>query len=103
MSDDSEHVLAGRWLVHEDTLRKHIWATLKCLSDASKSLIKFDPDEFGDEVHILSTDTVNFTIDEPRTDPSSKWFDPKSHSAGMSMILYTANDYKNSYHLCVHA
>lgn len=58
---------------------------LRRLSAESDCLIRLDPDEFGDEVHVISVDTVNFTIEEPRGDPSSKWFDVKSHSAGNSV------------------
>lgn len=60
---------------------------LRRLSAESDCLIRLDPDEFGDEVHVISVDTVNFTIEEPRVDPSSKWFefDVKSHSAGNSV------------------
>ena len=46
-------------------------------------MITFDPDEFGDEVHVVTVDCVNFIVQEPRSDPSTKWFDQKSHSAGM--------------------
>ena len=80
--DESEHVFSGRWQFHEDTLRKHTWNTLAHLSAMSEHLITFDDDEFGDGVHELSVDCVNFTVNELRTDPSSKWFDQKSHSAG---------------------
>ena len=34
-------------------------------------------------VFVSSFDCVNFLIEEPRLDPSSKWYDHKSHSAGL--------------------
>ena len=80
--DDSEHVFAGRWRHHKDTLRKHTWETLQVLACVGDDLITFDPEEFGDEVHIVTVDCVNFIVQEPRGDPSTKWFDQKSHSAG---------------------
>ena len=35
----------------------------------------------------LTMDTVNFTTYEIRTDPSSKWYDPKSHSSGLVSVF----------------
>jgi hypothetical protein len=58
---------------------------LERISEEAKDLIKFDVDEFGAEVHVVTVDTVNFIIDEPRKNPSGKWFDKKSHSAGMCL------------------
>ena len=39
--------------------------------------------ENTNRVFVSSFDCVNFLIQEPRLDPSSKWFDHKSHSAGL--------------------
>ena len=81
--DDTEMVLSGRWGLHEDTLRDNIWKTLGTIQEHKKRLINFDPDEFKqDEIHVMSVDCVNYLIEEPRIQPSTKWFDPKSKSAG---------------------
>ena len=39
--------------------------------------------ENTNRVFVSSFDCVNFLIQEPRLDPSSKWYDHKSHSAGL--------------------
>ena len=39
--------------------------------------------ENTNRVFVSSFDCVNFLIQEPRLDPSSKWFDHKNHSAGL--------------------
>ncbi len=76
-------VLLGRWGLHKDTLRDNIWKTLGTIQEHKKRLINFDQDEFKhDEVHVMSVDCVNYLIEEPRIQPSTKWFDPKSKSAG---------------------
>ena len=80
--DETEHRLSGVWKVHEDTLSHNIWLILGIFEEHSDTLISFDPDEFGDEVHIMTVDTVTFIINEPRTDPSKDWWDVKSNSAG---------------------
>ncbi len=37
----------------------------------------------NEEVYICTVDTVDFIINEPRTDPGPKWYDHKSNSAGL--------------------
>jgi hypothetical protein len=47
-------------------------------------LINYDPDEFKpDEIHVMTVDCVNYLIEEPCIQPSTKWFDPKSKLAGL--------------------
>ncbi|KAL7474376.1 hypothetical protein ACHAW6_000351, partial [Cyclotella cf. meneghiniana] len=80
---DTEMVVSGCWGLHEDTLRDNIWKTLGTIQEHKKRLVNFDPDEFKrDEIHVMSVDCVNYLIEEPRIQPSTKWFDPKSKSAG---------------------
>ena len=81
--DDTEMVVSGCCGLHEDTLRDNIWKTLGTIQEHKKRLVNFDPDEFKrDEIHVMSVDCVNYLIEEPRIQPSTKWFDPKSKSAG---------------------
>lgn len=68
----------------EKTLSNKIWKTLGMMKEHRDDFIYFDPTEFSaDQVHIMTVDTVNYTVQEPRTDPSTKWYDHKSHSAGL--------------------
>jgi hypothetical protein len=75
-------VLAGRWGRCED----HIGPTIKEYGEMIQSLlsskIKFEFDNTS-RVFVASYDTVNFLVQEFRLDPSSKWFDVKSHSSGL--------------------
>ena len=59
---------------------------LERISAEAEYLIKFDVDDFGGEVHVVGVDTVNFIMQEDRKNPSKKWFDKKSHSAGICLI-----------------
>ena len=43
-----------------------------------------------DEVHWITVDTVNFQTQEFRLDPSSDWFDFKSHGSGLKYELACA-------------
>lgn len=85
--DDTEHVLAGRWRKDESTIRSHIWKTLRQIQDHREDLIYFDPSEWDEsQVHIITVDTVDYTIEEQRSDPVGefeRWYDHKSHSAGV--------------------
>lgn len=58
------------------------------------SLVKEKRIVFGgfhsEEVHIISVDGVNFSTQEFRLDPSSKWFDHKTKSAGLTYELALA-------------
>ena len=64
------------------TARQYL-ETLGTIQEHKKRLINFDPDEFKhDEVHVMSVDCVNYLIEEPHIQPSTKRFDPKSESAG---------------------
>lgn len=86
---DTEHVLAGRWGLHEETIRNKVKAYTKSIQDLKGRKIKFCAWKEG-EVFILSVDGVHFQIYEVRTDPGSKWFDPKSQSAGLAYEIALA-------------
>lgn len=85
--DDTENVLAGRWRLDEDTIRTHTWGTLGKIQYHRDSIIYFDPDEWDTtQVQIITVDTVNYEINEKRSDTTGdyrRWFDHKSHSAGV--------------------
>jgi hypothetical protein len=87
ISDDTEMVLSGKWLLCEDTLRDNIWLTLRHVQVQKDVLIYIDPNKFKpEEVHVMTVDTVKFKIEEPHTDKHNcgkKWYDQKSASAGV--------------------
>ena len=81
---DTERVLSARWR-HGDL--KHIRNTVKDVARKEASMEK-DKIIFGgsfdeNEVYIFGVDTVHFLTEEFRLDPSSKWYDFKSHSSGL--------------------
>ena len=75
-------VLAGRWLFCEDYIGKKVKECGAMIASLMSTKIKF-LFENTNRVFVSSFDCVNFLIQEPRLDPSSKWFDHKSHSAGL--------------------
>ena len=80
---DTERVLSARWR-YGDLM--HIRNTVKDVARKVASMEK-DVIVFGgfdeDEVYIFGVDTVHFITQEFRLDPSSKWYDFKSHSSGL--------------------
>ena len=76
--------MAGQWLCHEDTARTTWKETVQMIASLRKWKIKLNPEDFDeDNIYWLTIDGVNFTIREQRLDPGSKWYDHKSHSAGV--------------------
>lgn len=100
--DETREVLAGRWKLSEDTLDFHIWRTLYMIQSHRDTFIYYDPNEFKKgQVPVMGVDTVTYTVNEPRTDTSrtrvtdrgeeneshKRWYDHKSHSAGVKYEL----------------
>ena len=52
----------------------------KQMQSLKDTKIRFELDD--DEI-FFSLDTVNYLVQEMRQDPSSKWYDHKSHSCGL--------------------
>jgi len=75
-------VLSGRWQYSENHIGRTVIPYGKMFQQLSRKIIRF---EFKDDdgPYLFSLDTVNFLCCEMRLDPSSKWFDPKSKSAGL--------------------
>ena len=81
---DIESVLAARWDYDESTCRSKIRETTKRIQSFKERLIVFDPSSFRpEEVHIITVDGVNFITQEFRLNPSTGYFDHKSHSCGL--------------------
>ena len=76
--DDTEMVLSGRWLLHEDTLQNIILKTLRTIQQDKNRLINFVPDEFRqDEIYLMSVDCFHYLIEKQCIQPSTKWFHQK--------------------------
>jgi hypothetical protein len=83
---DTEHVLSGRWKLNEKTLRELNRETVKIIQDQKEKKVVWGQwDE--DEIFIVSVDGVHCRVQEVRKDPSAKWFDHKSHGAGVTYEL----------------
>jgi hypothetical protein len=106
---DTEHVLAGRWGLHEETIREKVHDITKKIAKLKSMKIRLDFEDFDDdEVYIFSVDGVHFTINEVRTTPGPEWYDPKSNSAGLayevavairsSKIVWTSGPHPASKH-----
>ncbi|KAL3769802.1 hypothetical protein ACHAWU_010310 [Discostella pseudostelligera] len=81
---DVEAVLAGRWGYSEVTCREKCRATVRHIQSFKEKMIRFDPSLFrSEETHIISVDCVNFITEEFRLNPSTEYFDHKSHSCGL--------------------
>ncbi|EJK49104.1 hypothetical protein THAOC_32051 [Thalassiosira oceanica] len=75
-------VLSGRWQYSENHIGRAVISYGKMLQQLSRKIISFEFKD-GDGPYLFSLDTVNFLCYEMRLDPSAKWFDPKSKSAGL--------------------
>ena len=83
-------VLSGRWKIAEETIAKQVVAIGLIIAKLSRKKIVFElehPSKLGRTV-----DCVNFTSQEMRLDPSSKWYDHKSNSCGF--VSYMAAVHK---------
>lgn len=81
---DIEAVLAGRWGYSEGKCREKCRDAVRHIQSLRDALICFDPSIFPDEaIHIITVDGVNFITEEFRLNPSTEYFDHKSHSCGL--------------------
>lgn len=81
---DIEAVLAGRWGYSEAVCRDKCREVVCHIQAFREELISFDPSIFrSEETHIISVDCVNFITEEFRLNPSTEYFDHKSHSCGL--------------------
>ena len=81
---DIEAVLAGRWGYSEGKCRDKCREVVRHIQAFREELISFDPSIFrSEETHIISVDCVNFVTEEFRLNPSTAYFDHKSHSCGL--------------------
>jgi hypothetical protein len=81
---DIESVLAGRWNYDESVCRDKVKETARRIQSFKEKVIVFDPSSFRpEEVHVITCDGVNFITQEFRLNPSTGFFDHKSHSCGL--------------------
>ena len=74
-------VLSGRWKFSEEYIATSVVEHALLIAKLSRKKIVF---ELTDNLALGRTvDCVNFTCQEMRLDPSSKWFDHKSNSCGL--------------------
>jgi hypothetical protein len=83
---DTQHVLAGRWGLHEETISMKLIDYTKLIQGLKEEKISWG-DFHKDEVFVISIDGVHFRIFEPRGDPGAHWYDHKSNSAGVTYEL----------------
>ena len=82
----TEYAISGTWGFG---CTKHIRNTLKEYAKKMASLVdvKIVFGGFDEKENIVfSVDCVHFTANEFRLDPSTKWFDFKSHSSGKAFV-----------------
>ena len=75
-------MLAERWSFCEDYIGRKVKECGAMIASLMSTKIKLSF-ENTNRVFVSSFDCVKFLIREPRLDPSSKWFNHKSHSAGL--------------------
>ena len=80
---DNEHVLAGRWMLDEKTIRTRVRKTVTAIQGLKDIKIKWEEYD-DDEMWVVSVDGVHCRIQEVRKDPGAKWYDHKTNSAGLS-------------------
>ena len=74
--------ISGIWDLHHDTIGQIVRSCAKMIQSFLKDNIGLHHVDTSVDIP-LTLDTVNFTLNEIRTDPSSKWYDHKSDSCGL--------------------
>ena len=88
---NTEHVLAGRWGLRKETIRKKVRGLTKKIAKLKSKKIRLDFGDFDDdEIYIFSVDGVHFTKHEVRTKPGPEWYGTKSNSAGLAYEVAVA-------------
>jgi DDE superfamily endonuclease len=78
----TEHEMAGFFRCDEMTARTHIGKFVNALAALEAKKIVWS--DGRDEVFLFSVDGVHFCINEPQTEPSSKWCSHKHKSARLA-------------------
>lgn len=86
-----EHVMTGQWGPNEHLvgdITKRTTIMIRSMKEEKISIRNLNTKL----ILCYSLDGVNFIVYEPRHDPSSKWYDPKSNSAGLGYLFGLALD-----------
>jgi hypothetical protein len=83
---DTEHVLAGRWGLCEETIRNKVSNYLNKIQEMKESKVQWGGFE-DEEIFIISVDGVHCRIQEVRKEPGAKWYSHKFNAAGVSYEL----------------
>ena len=86
--DDTEEVLAGRYGIAVKTVKQSCKVTVTMIQGLYQEKIKLTVT--GGEILAFSVDGVNFSTFEFAKDPSSKYYDHKSNSAGVKYEIAIA-------------
>ena len=78
----TEPVFSGRWGHCDEHLRNKSKEYARMIQSLKDEKIKFEGFD-QEEKYWISVDTVTFVTEEFRLDPSSDWFDWKSHGSGL--------------------
>jgi hypothetical protein len=79
--NDKQSVLGGRWGCCEEYISPTVRQYAKMIQSLKEKKIKFE--FFHNKRYIASIDCCNFRTNEFRLDPSNRWYDHKSNSAGL--------------------
>lgn len=83
---DSEHVLAGRWSLNEDTIRINVRNYVSKIQQLKQTKVQWGGFD-DEEIFIISVDGVHCRITEVRKDPGAKWYSHKFNASGVSYEL----------------
>lgn len=83
----TQHVMSGTWGHSEDFIGKTVKEYTKLIQSLKSKKIVFGG--FDDrEIFWVSVDKVNFLVEEFRLDPSTKWYDFKSKSRYVHIMIF---------------
>ncbi|KAL7528013.1 hypothetical protein ACHAXR_002230 [Thalassiosira sp. AJA248-18] len=83
-SYDTREVLSGRWGRCVNDIGRLVIQYAKMIQKLKDKKIRFEFNPEGE--YLASYDCVNLLVQEFRLDPSTKYFDHKSHSSGLFML-----------------
>ncbi len=83
---DTEHVMAGRWGLDEETIRRRVRDCISKIQQLKAAKVVWGG--FNEEdTFIITVDGTHCRIQEVRTDPGAKWYSHKFNAAGVTYEL----------------
>jgi hypothetical protein len=83
--NESEHVMSGWWILDTQVIRNRVHEIVNTIQSLNEKRRLFGEDSMMKSLLYLLMPFIGKFIQEVRTDPSAKWYDHKSNSAG---VLY---------------